>query len=277
MKLGIDMGGTTIGLGLTDGGVVLKRNVHPSFKAESSFDETMEYLESLIDGMISADVESIGLGVPSVVDSEKGIVYDTVNIKSWKEVHLKSILEERYGIPVKVNNDANCYAMGAWRKLQKEEGLEDDVLVGVTLGTGVGIGIVLDGKIFNGVNTGAGELSCVPYLDSCLEDYCSSKFFIKYGKEARELYQDAKNGDETALKAFEEFGGHLGYMIALVMYAYDPSTIVLGGGISNCYDMFEKAMTDYLKSHFVYGNSLKRLKIKVMSDPEIPLSGASSL
>ncbi len=73
-------------------------------------EQILEYLAEQISVMMSPSVEKIGIGVPSVVDVERGVVYNAANIPSWKEVHLKQFLEKRFGIPVSVNNDANCYA-----------------------------------------------------------------------------------------------------------------------------------------------------------------------
>ncbi len=277
MLLGADIGGTTVSIGLVGNGKVLERRTFPSFERTDTLELTMSRLTGMIDQVIRPEVTSIGIGVPSVVDCREGIVYDTANIPSWKEVHLKEMLQDRYGIPVSVNNDANCYAIGAFRALERELEGPDSVLVGVTLGTGVGIGIVHGGKLFNGHNTGAGELSCAPYLDTCIEDYCSSKLFARYGRTARELSDDAANGSREALGVFEEFGHHLGHLLLLVMYAYDPSTIVLGGGISGAFDLFERPMMDYLSSRFVYSRSLANTRITVLNDSDVALVGAACL
>ena len=178
MILGIDLGGTNLCLGLVDGGKVLRMISVPSFDRSFTLEQTLEYLAQQISSVFDASVEKIGIGVPSVVDVEKGIVYDAANIPSWKEVHLKDFLEARFGVPVNINNDANCYAMGAYGLYPEDA--RPKTLVTVTLGTGMGIGIVDHGRLMCGVNCGAGELGYLDYNGGCLEEFCSKQFFAKY-------------------------------------------------------------------------------------------------
>ena len=110
MVLDVDLGGTNLCLGLVDNGVVVNMTSVPSFRSSATMEQTLEYLAEQISVMMSPSVEKIGIGVPSVVDVERGVVYNAANIPSWKEVHLKQFLEKRFGIPVSINNDANCYA-----------------------------------------------------------------------------------------------------------------------------------------------------------------------
>lgn len=273
MLLGIDIGGTTISLGLVDKGRVISRTTAPSFSRDDSQSQTIDTLISLIEAIIVPQVKSIGIGVPSVVDTKNGIVYDAANIPSWKEIHLKEILEERFGIPVSVNNDANCYALGAVHAL----GCKSGISVGVTLGTGVGMGVIVDGKVLNGRNTGVGELSCLPYGDSTLENYCSRSFFDEKGLIPAELGEKARKGDPSALATFRKFGQNLAVLINVVMLAYDPDCIIFGGGIANNYGFFHDSMVKGLEETFPYKESLKDLRIEYMPQSETALVGASLL
>ena len=185
-----------------------------------TLDETLDYLAAQIEKIFRVGTEKIGIGVPSVVDVKQGIVYDTQNIPSWTEVPLKEHLEKRFGVPVDVNNDANCFAMGVYGTYPADA--KPETLVVVTLGTGVGMGIVIDGRLFCGANCGAGELGCLPFKDGILEDYCSKKFFTGAGWDSRDLAEKAKEGDPDALLLFDEFGQNLGALVCTVMYAYDP-------------------------------------------------------
>ena len=173
--LGIDIGGTNLSLGLVDDGKIVQGIHTPSFHPGMTLDETLDYLAAQIEKIFRVGTEKIGIGVPSVVDVKQGIVYDTQNIPSWTEVPLKEHLEKRFGVPVDVNNDANCFAMGVYGTYPADS--KPETLVVVTLGTGVGMGIVHEGKLFCGANCGAGELGCLPFKDGILEDYCSKKFF----------------------------------------------------------------------------------------------------
>lgn len=273
MLLGIDIGGTTINFGLVENSEVVGKKCVPSFSKGSSLPQTLDYLVSRIDEIITPDVKSIGIGVPTIVDPVNGVVYDAANIPSWTEVRLKSFLESRYGIPVQVNNDANCFALGAYAKVRNS----CRVLVGVTLGTGTGVGIVTEGKIFSGAFCGAGEISTLPYLDATYEDYCSSKFFINKGLGCKETADAAFSGDIRAVSVFKEFGAHMGALLSVVMYAYDPGCIVLGGGVSNSFSLFRDSMMDSLRKSFCYARPLNNLEITAMPQEEIALLGASLL
>lgn len=275
MILGIDIGGTNIGLGLVENGHVIRSVSVPSFSPGATLDQTTDYLKQQIDAIMTPEVKGIGFGVPSVVDVENGIVYDTANIPSWQEVHLKSIFEKKYGCPVAVNNDSNCYALGAYASMFASS--KPDSLVAITLGTGVGMGLVIDGKLFCGAHCGVGELSCLPYKDGTIEDYTSKKFFLNAGWCPKDAGEAARNGDPKAQALFEEFGEHLGYAISTVLYAYDPRTIVLGGGVGNNYPFFRKSMLDYLKNNFPYHKTVEHLDIVIATDLLIPVIGAASL
>ena len=142
--LGIDIGGTNLSLGLVENGKIIQEIHTPSFRPEMTLDETLDYLAAQIEKVFRTGTEKIGIGVPSVVDVKQGIVYDTQNIPSWTVVPLKERLEKRFGVPVAVNNDANCFAMGVYGTYPADA--KPESLVVVTLGTGVGMGIVLDGE-----------------------------------------------------------------------------------------------------------------------------------
>lgn len=273
MILGVDLGGTNLCLGLVNDGVVVKTVSVPSFIPSATMEETLEYLAEQISAMMSPEVTKIGIGVPSVVDVDKGIVYDAANILSWKEVHLKAFLEERFGVPVNVNNDANCYAMGAYGTYPEDA--KPELLVTVTLGTGIGIGIVDHGRLICGVNCGAGELGYLDYRDSNLEEYCSRQFFDKLGVKAHEVAAAAMEGDAEAIGIFNEFGRNIGHALIILMYAYDPSHIVLGGGIANALPLFRGTMEEYIKGKFPFPSNFEKLQIDVRTNGEIPIIGAS--
>ena len=273
MTLGIDIGGTNISLGLVQQGDLKQMISVPSFAPDASLEQTLEYLSAQIGKIITPDTEKIGIGVPTVVDVKKGIVYDAQNIPSWKEVPLKEYLEARFGIPVAVNNDANCYAMGIYGLYPAEA--KPELLVAVTLGTGVGIGIVNEGRLLCGANCGAGELGCLHYRDSIIEDYCSKKFFVGTGWDSMSASKAAKAGDEKALALFRQLGGNLGALLCAVLYAYDPSHVAFGGGVAHNHVFFGPAMMEHVREHFPYQKAVERLQIEYFTDNNIPVIGAS--
>ena len=139
----------------------------------------------------------IGIGVPTIVDAQAGIVYDATNIASWKEVPLKALLEERFHVPVAVENDCNCFALGESRF---GAGRNYTDMVGVTIGTGIGSGIIIDRKLYGGLYRGAGEIGTLPYRDTDFEHYCSSFFFKKKGINASDLAEKARRVSNTGYR-----------------------------------------------------------------------------
>ena len=275
MTLGIDIGGTNLSFGLVEDSKVTEGFSVPSFAPGASLEETLEYLASKISSILVPSVRKIGIGVPSVVDVKQGIVYDTQNIPSWTVVPLKEYLEARFNIPVAVNNDANCYALGVYGSYPV--GGKPETLVAMTLGTGLGVGIVDRGVLFCGANCGAGELGCLPYADSIIEDYCSKKFFTAAGWNSMDANKAAKAGDPAALDLFDKFGRHMGAALCAAMFAYDPDRVALAGGIANNYPFFRKAMEAYIRENFPYRKAIERLKIDICTDSNLPVIGAALL
>ena len=273
MILGIDLGGTNLCLGIVENGTVKEKISVPSFKPSATLEETLEYLAEQISKVLTPEIKKIGIGVPTVVDVQKGIVYEAANIPSWKEVHLKDFLEGRFGLPVSINNDANCYAMGAYG--QYPEDAKPESLIAMTLGTGLGIGIVDNGRLFCGVNCGAGEIGYLGYNGGCLEEFCSKQFFAKYNKDSYELSLAAQAGDEEAITLFKEFGRHLGYAVSILMYAYDPSHVVFGGGIANALPLFKESILEYLRENFPFRKNVDKLVLDVQTSIDTPILGAS--
>lgn len=273
MLLGIDIGGTTINMGLVKGSEIVVKKTVPSFEKEWNKQQTLDYLCKVISGIITPEVKHIGIGVPTLVDPAKGIAYQAANIPSWDEVNIKEAVEKCFGIPVSVNNDSNCFALGAAAKLDARE----KVVVGITLGTGLGVGVIVDGKLLDGTHCGVGEIGALPYNGHDYEEFCSKKFFTARKLGGKEAYDKAEEGDSQALAAFEEFGRHLGEFLAVVMYAYDADRIVFGGGVANSFKHFKCSMEKTLAMRYPYVKALENLKIEVLPQGDIPVLGASQL
>lgn len=271
MRIGVDLGGTNVRVGLVCEGRLTKLLSEPC-KADRPEGEVLEHIASLIARLISADVTRIGIGVPSVVDAERGIVYNVVGIPSWREVHLKEYLEQRFGLPVSVNNDCNFFALGVCR-YGVASGYRN--VVCMTLGTGVGAGVVIDGKLYGGHNTGAGEIGSIPYLDRDYEYYCSSRFFVGRGTSGKQTAERALAGDPAALALWREFGEHVGDLVMLALYAYDPEAIVFGGSIAQAFDFFRDSMHARL-AKFPYARTVERLHICRSTVENVGLLGASA-
>ncbi|MEX0721165.1 MAG: ROK family protein [Balneolaceae bacterium] len=271
--IGIDLGATNIRVARIEDGKIKRSESHPIAKSQVP-DDLIEQIKNLIKLVISESVQSIGIGVPSVVDVEKGIVYDVQNIPAWKKVPLKNILEDKFNISVYINNDANCYVLGE-KYYGKGKGYNS--IVGLILGTGFGSGLVINGKLVSGENCGAGEVGMLPYKDSIFEHYCSGQFFeIHKNIAGDKAYKQAREGDQNSIEMYKEYGTHLGNAIKAVMYAYDPALIILGGSIKSAYDLFEEEMHSAMQD-FAYPKSLQKLKITCSELDQVAVLGAVAL
>lgn len=271
--LGVDIGGTNFNIGRVKNSTI-EEEIFVGVNISATAEETIDTLLKGIDSLINSDIHSIGVGVPGVVDPITGIIYDIQNIPAWKEVPLKEILQQRYNLPIFINNDANCFALGE-KIFGKGRNYEN--FVGLSIGTGLGMGIIINNQLYNGVLCGAGEIGMIGYKDSIIEKYASSLFFsANYDRSAKELSEMAEKGNTMALKAFDEFGQHLGEAIKNILYLYAPEAIILGGSISKAYPYFKKAMQSSLKS-FAYQKQIENLKIEISDQSGLPILGAAAL
>lgn len=271
--LGVDIGGTNIKIGRVVNGKVLQKCKIPVNRDDLE-QVTLDNLYKGLKGLMTDSVQAIGIGVPAVVDIESGTIFDVQNIPSWTNVALKNLVEEKFNVPVYINNDANCFAIG-----EKQFGKlrEFKNCVALSLGTGMGMGIIIDEKLYNGVLCGAGEIGMVPYLDGILEYYTGSFFFEReYNSSALSLYNEALEGKENALKVFREYGTHLAEAIKIILYMYAPEAIILGGSISNSFQFFEESLKTGLAS-FAYQKQIENLKIQTSDLVDSPILGAAAL
>ncbi|MBS1532780.1 MAG: ROK family protein [Bacteroidetes bacterium] len=271
--IGIDLGATNIrGAVVSDDQIsdIISRRI----QKKGTKEQVLEDVYSLIDALIDNEVKAIGIGVPSVVDVQRGIVYDVIHIPSWKEVHLKDLLETKYKVPVFVNNDANCFALGEYH-FGKGKGVTD--MIGLTIGTGLGAGVIINKHLYAGKNCGAGEFGMVDYLEHNYEFYASGSFFQNvHGLNGEEVFKKAKNGDGDALKLYEELGTHLGNAIKMIMYTYDTGLIILGGSVQLAFGLFERTMWERIKT-FEFPKSIGGLEVKTSALQNAGILGAAAL
>lgn len=275
MKIAIDLGGTSIrACRFEDDGLAGKVLRRPC-PAQGTQQEVIDSLCGLVDELFDKDVASIGIAVPAIVDTQRGIVYNVCNIPSWKEVHLKEEMEKRYGVPTLVDNDVNCFTLG----LQHDgEGAAYNSFVGIAIGTGLGMGIVIDGKLYRGANTCAGEVGSIPYLKSDFEHYTSSLFLrARTADTGMVLAKKAADGEAEALGIFTEMGRHLGRLLQVVVYTYDPEAIIIGGGLAHAANYFDRSMRQSLSEGFPYPHILRRLHIAYTRLDEANLYGTQYL
>jgi len=271
--IGVSLGGRMLLVGRVKNGMV-EKGLTIKINNRETEGNIIKEVVSAIKEVMNDSVIGIGFGAPSLVDVQNGIVYNVQKIKSWRQVHIKEILEDTFDVPVYVNNDANCFAIG---ELYFGKGKEAENLVGLILGVGVGAGIVFKKHLYSGANCGAGEYGNIPYRDHDLEYYLSEAYFdIKYGLTFDSLISRAKKEDKIALAVFEQYGFDLGNAIKIIMYTNDPELIILGGPIAKAFVYFKDAMWKKLKS-FVYKHSLEKLSIEASEQENIAVLGAAAL
>lgn len=273
---GVDVGGTTIKTALvTDEGKVVYKY---SFDTEShrGFEVMVDRLHEVMRqscaecGIAPTEVAAMGVGLPAFLSRDRRIIREAVNL-GWTDVPLQDFLERRFNIPVTLENDANVAALGeSWLGAGRNA---DNVLC-VTVGTGIGGGIVLKGEILRGVNGMAGELGhlmmqpdgplCNCGQHGCLETLASATAMIRRAKEMQSLgkiswerdirgavdvFQLADAGDAGAAGVIAEAAGWLGKGLALAATVTNPETIVIGGGVSSAGAGYLKAVEETFKEY----------------------------
>jgi len=271
--LGLDIGGTGI-----KGGVLVNGHLEDIRSIPTPAQESKEFILDTIADFIKTyechDFIGIGIGIPGLVDTTNGIVIGLANIPSFQHVELKKFLTEKFQKPVFINNDANCFAIGVHKY---GVGKPFKNLVGITLGTGTGGGIVINGHLYSGSFSAAGEWCSAPYLDQNYEYYCSGKFFQNfYQNKPKNLAKLALSGDSEAQKAFDEFGHHLGELLKVILYSLAPEAIILGGSIRKSFPLFKKSLYETLQT-FAYPSVLENLKILISELDETAIHGAVAL
>jgi glucokinase len=260
----VDVGGTKVLAGVVADAKVTDESEQPTdlSGADALLDEIATAVDSLIER--HGQPAGIGVGLPSQIDFEAGVVASSVNIP-LEGVPVREQLEHRFGVPVVLDNDANCAALA-------EAAVEDvDHLVMLTLGTGVGGGVVLGGKTFRGAHGLGAELGHFPVQAEgpncpgncpgrgCLEALCSGTALerdaTEAGKDApdselgtryaddgrvsgREAVEAAQRGDATALELFDRLGRNLGVGIAGFVNIFEPQRVAIGGGLSRAHELF---------------------------------------
>ena len=272
---GVDVGGTTVKMGLFQTDSVLIDRWEIPTRKDMAEDVILSDIADAIQERCmkhqvqKEDVVGIGVGVPAAVTGE-GFVKQVANL-GWREKDVKKELEELTGIAVKVANDANVAALG---EMWKGGGEGYNNLVMVTLGTGVGGGIILNGRILTGTNGGGGEIGhilanrsetecCGCGKKGCLEQYASATGIARLAKNilaentretmlnkddvsAKTVFDAVKAGDEVAIEVAEQFGAYLGYALADLGAVLDPEIFVIGGGVSKAGEI----LFTYVKKYY---------------------------
>lgn len=274
---GVDVGGTAIKMGLfTTGGELIEKweiKTNKENQGSQIFDDIANQIEEKLSGkgIPKSEVAGIGIGVPGPVKSD-GTVVKCINV-GWGILNVEQELSTRTGLPVKAGNDANIAALG---EMWKGGGRGCRNLLLVTLGTGVGGGIIIEGNMLYGSNGAGGEIGhvvvnqhetevCGCGKKGCLEQYASASGIVRMTKKAlttetrdtvlntvenltaKDIFDAAKEHDVVATEQVEQMGNILGTALASIACVINPERIVIGGGVSKA----GKILIDVIEKHFM--------------------------
>ena len=257
--ISLDIGGTTFSLYLFDEKLnIIKKSPIDKIINYRNKNELLNGIEKHIISLLESSqitlnqILCLGISAPGPLDCKNGIILDTPNLIILKNTKIIKELERYFSFPIFLNNDANLFAFGEWYNYYNKK----DVFVGITLGTGLGLGIIIDGKIFSGAHGMGAEYGISPYKDGVWEDVISIEGienFIKRKKvnasSPKELHQLALKGEKDALEIWNDFGRSLGIFTSHILNLLDPSVVSFGGGLSKAYSCFEKSLIENLEKH----------------------------
>lgn len=273
--IGLDIGGTkcAVILGEYDGdnAKILKKEIMPTNREESPY-SVIDRLCGLIDKIATDGFDAIGISCGGPLDSKKGIVKRPPNLPLWDDIHITDILESRYGVPVRLQNDANACALAEW-KLGAGKGYDNVIFM--TFGTGLGAGLILDGKLYEGASGMAGEAGHIRLCENgpvgygksgSFEGFCSGNGISQLAYTlALEAYQNgkipsyfdpenphkanaktvadaARSGDETAIEVYRRCGEYLGRGLSVLIDIINPDCIVIGSVFARSTDLLVPSM-----------------------------------
>lgn len=287
-RIGIDLGGTHIGAGLVENGV-LKAKKYVDTPSDREFHATVKAMAEAIyallaeNGVELAQCEAIGIGSPGVADEKTGNIVYSANF-DWHDVPLRRELYSLVPLPIAIANDADA---AGWAEYAAGAGKGSQSCVTITLGTGVGGGIVLNGKLFSGGMAGGGELGHVTLVaegrvcgcgkKGCAEAYTSATAIIKRAQELLGSYPDsslakiesinakavvdaARQGDKLGCFVFEEYVNYLAHLLASIINLLAPQVIALGGGVAGAGDFLLEPLRRRV-DELVLNKALPRAKI----------------
>ncbi|MGN1165677.1 MAG: ROK family glucokinase [Lachnospiraceae bacterium] len=305
---GVDIGGTTVKIGLfqTDGTIVEKWEIKTCTENHGNKilpDIAMSLNKKLDEHNLErSEIEGIGIGVPAPVNSE-GIVQNTANL-GWGYKEVKREMEELMSLPVEVGNDANVAALG---EMWQGAGTGQKDMIMVTLGTGVGGGVIVNGRPVVGNNGAGGEIGhlCVNYKEKehcgcgktgCLEQYASATGIARLARmrlvknddasmlrkspieeiTAKTVFDALKEGDKVAEEIVEEFGSYLGHGMANLAAVTDPAVIVIGGGVSKAGDIILGYIEKYFQEKAFFSNKNTKFVLAELGN-DAGICGAAKL
>lgn len=267
--LGIDWGGTFTKLGLIDkDGKIIKKTSFSSLNS-SQPDDFIKKISDNIKKYKNYNIKGIGVGAPGIINVEKGYIYYLPNIKGWENYPFKQVLEKRLSLPVFLDNDANIFALAEFQ-VGAAKGVKNAIFL--TLGTGLGGALIIDGKIFHS-KTSAAELAHFPVVkkgrkcgcgaNGCIETFVGNRYIERKYKmkkrlskevSVKEIFKFAADNDKIAREIINEFVWYLGRYLAGMVNIFNPEKIIIGGGVSKSLHRFKKQLWDHIKNQAMEPN-----------------------
>lgn len=274
--IAVDIGGTKISFGLVEDGK-LKKILKVSTEAEKGPRYIIKKnIIKNINLMMEKGVRGIGVGCPGPLDYKTGVIFNPPNLPKWKNIELKKILERRFKVPVKLDNDANVFTLGERRAVN---------MVGITLGSGVGSGLIINNKLYHG-NVFASELGHMILkadgsegsdgIKGSFENYCSGpsieKRYFEKTKEKRGMKEIAEMKDKESKEVIDEAAHYLAIALANIKNIFDPNLVVLGGSLSKVDYMINKAIKEMEKIPYK-----SKMKVEIAASEHSALIGCFRL
>lgn len=302
---GVDIGGTTVKIGLFDTeGAILEKWEIPTRTEENGkwiLPDVAKSIQNKLEDkqILKEDVCGVGVGVPGPVDKD-GVIHEAVNL-GWGVFSVRDTLQELCGLPVRAGNDANVAALG---EMWKGGGQGYQNLVLVTLGTGVGGGIIINGEMLSGASGAGGEIGHIHIQDDeaeacgcgnhgCLEQYASATGIVRLAKRkleasaeesvlrsknlsAKSVFDAVKAGDKVALEIAGEFGTYLGKGLAAIACVVNPEAFVIGGGVSKAGEILFSFIEEEYKKQVFHGSRNAKFKLATLGN-DAGICGAAKL
>ena len=266
--VGIDIGGTKIIFVLLKNKKVIKTL---KLKTPKNKKELIKVLiENIKDLKGSSKIEGVGIGVAGVLDKKRETILKSPNLRYFKNFSLAKILEKNLNLRVKMENDVNCFTLA---ESVIGAGKGKNIIFGLTLGSGVGGGLVINSKIYQGAFGAAGEIGhsiikfdgkkCKCGNFGCFEEYGSKRFFQRKKVTSKELEKAVDQDKKNSREIFKEYGKYLGIGIANIVNILDPEIIIIGGGLVHAHKYFLKTVKKEAKKRILSPLSKKNLQIKI--------------
>ena len=258
--VGIDLGGTKIAAAAADElGDLISEVIVPT-EAHKGKGQVIKNIVKAVEMLVHSNrgkLYKLGIGVPGPIDFNTGIVIEPPNLPGWKKVNLKQELGKYFKVPIFVDNDANCAALG---EALFGAGKNAKDFIYMTVSTGIGGGIIIDRKVYRGANGSAGEFGHMVIDPSGFKCGCGNKGDLesmasgtsiktRSGEDAMAIHIRAQQGDKKALKVIDDTAKYLGLGIANLVNIFNPELVVIGGGLSNLGEMLLKPARQEFKKH----------------------------